>query len=636
VALVPPDAVATRLRLEGNIAITRTWLNEPLEAVVKECQRIAVEAASRGLDHFAAIAHHNAGGVLLQMGRLTEAFINLERAARFWADPPTSPFADNADLVVALLAMGKAERARTVADEAVRRTRPWPRPTSHALYGRAAVRIHDGLFEEAARDLVDAGAGDERAGGFQGLLTARLIEALFLANRPAAEISARSSDLDRPPQDKRYELMRTAARSIAVHTSGGCRGECFAIAKDLEAADARGEQFTASIAAVKVGAVAVEHGKRGAAFAWAAARRAHAAGSLPLLKWWLRRYASKAEPVLVEPGGLDLILGLLQLDADGWRAAAASLIAVADSRDRRRLLEAVVRVANRHTIDLLAAIPGHDVAEYRQRLQYQQAARLYVRTFSGVSVHKSDWRGPELSIEKRRVKGLLGLLAAHSRSPLARDAVIDLLWPDADGDAAVNSLNQAVFQLRRALDPGYRAGDGAEYVISTAEQVALNPALIRTDVDEVLRLLNQMRSLTWAQRTTVADRALDLIRGDFLGDLRYERWAEPVNLAVSVELRRHLLPIAQSGTESFGPDIRARAAVALLHLDPFDESAVLALARALSDSGRAVAARTLLSSFAARLRADFDDEPSPQLDEALAELRFARPSQAIVDAMARE
>ncbi|HEU5324909.1 MAG TPA: hypothetical protein VFV59_03405, partial [Candidatus Limnocylindria bacterium] len=34
VALVPPDAVATRLRLEGNIAITRTWLNEPLEAVV--------------------------------------------------------------------------------------------------------------------------------------------------------------------------------------------------------------------------------------------------------------------------------------------------------------------------------------------------------------------------------------------------------------------------------------------------------------------------------------------------------------------------------------------------------------------------------------------------------------------------
>jgi DNA-binding SARP family transcriptional activator len=145
-----------------------------------------------------------------------------------------------------------------------------------------------------------------------------------------------------------------------------------------------------------------------------------------------------------------------------------------------------------------------------------------------------------------------------------------------------------------------------------------------------------MRSLTWAQRTTVADRALDLIRGDFLGDLRYERWAEPVNLAVSVELRRHLLPIAQSGTESFGPDIRARAAVALLHLDPFDESAVLALARALSDSGRAVAARTLLSSFAARLRADFDDEPSPQLDEALAELRFARPSQAIVDAMGRE
>ena len=104
----------------------------------------------------------------------------------------------------------------------------------------------------------------------------------------------------------------------------------------------------------------------------------------------------------------------------------------------------------------------------------------------------------------------------------------------------------------------------------------------------------------------------------------------------SCELRRHLLPIAQSGPESFGADLRARAAVALLHLDPFDEAAVLALARALSDSGRAVAARSLLSSFAARLRDDFEDEPSPQLRDALAEFRADRGGQAIVDAIPGE
>ena len=33
VEIVPADAVATRLRLEGNLAITRTWLTGSLDAV---------------------------------------------------------------------------------------------------------------------------------------------------------------------------------------------------------------------------------------------------------------------------------------------------------------------------------------------------------------------------------------------------------------------------------------------------------------------------------------------------------------------------------------------------------------------------------------------------------------------------
>ncbi|MEO6578824.1 MAG: hypothetical protein ABIO99_08010, partial [Candidatus Limnocylindria bacterium] len=84
VLLVPPDDVGTRLRLEGNLAITRVWNAQPLEVVVRECQRIAVEAATRGLDHFAAIAIHNAGAIQLRMGRVHDAVTNLEKAAQFW------------------------------------------------------------------------------------------------------------------------------------------------------------------------------------------------------------------------------------------------------------------------------------------------------------------------------------------------------------------------------------------------------------------------------------------------------------------------------------------------------------------------------------------------------------------------
>ncbi len=67
-AMVPDDAFATRLRLEGNVAITETWLSGQMAEVVAECQRIAAEADRRGLEHFAAIARHNAGGILLTDG----------------------------------------------------------------------------------------------------------------------------------------------------------------------------------------------------------------------------------------------------------------------------------------------------------------------------------------------------------------------------------------------------------------------------------------------------------------------------------------------------------------------------------------------------------------------------------------
>ncbi len=68
VAIVPPDAVSTRLRLEGNVALTRLWLTGPLQAVVSECERIAKRASDLGMEHFAAIGHHNAGEMQLRMG----------------------------------------------------------------------------------------------------------------------------------------------------------------------------------------------------------------------------------------------------------------------------------------------------------------------------------------------------------------------------------------------------------------------------------------------------------------------------------------------------------------------------------------------------------------------------------------
>ncbi len=623
VELVPPDAVATRLRLEGNLAITRTWLTEPLDAVVRECQRIAVEAAARGLEHFAAIAHHNAGGVLLQMGRLPEAIANLERAARFWSDPPTSPFADNTDLVLALLAAGRPERARVVASDATRRTEPWPRPLAHARYGLAAVHAYDGRYEAAIAELSEARSGGAVTGGMMSIIAARLVEAMYLDGAPAAAIRSAATDLDAPPQDKRYVPETVTARAIAIHLSGSCEGECLEQLGKLASASERGETLTVLMAQVKIGVLAMRHPRRRYRMqAWASVREVVELGLARLMRGWLRHYApvSAAKGVLRVADGPALIARLAESDPEGWRPNLVGLLPLVGPPVRGPLLSAVFRNANRETIDQLRLVTGSDVDETRRRLQHLQAARLFVRTFGNIGVHRSGWSGPEIRIEKKRVRALLGVLAAHATDPVSRDAVIDLLWPDADGDSAINSLNQTVFQLRRYLDPNYRGGDSPEYILSNSDHVSLNDELIRTDLAEVHRMPDRIAGADWQHRHGAVTRVLGLIRGEFLADLRYEDWANRLQLSVHTDVRRFLLPIAQAGPDTYETALSLGAAQTLLKLDPFDEAAVLALASAMARSGKRVAARDLVIDYVRRVRSEFDDEPSSQFVSAAGSL----------------
>ena len=115
---------------------------------------------------------------------------------------------------------------------------------------------------------------------------------------------------------------------------------------------------------------------------------------------------------------------------------------------------------------------------------------------------------------------------------------------------------------------------------------------------------------TWDQRQDAATRAISLVRGEFLADLRYEPWASRLQLSVHNEVRAQLLPIAQQPGVSFGVQVAMDAASGLVTIDPFDEAATLALADCLSSSGRRMAARELLLRYAEDIRKELDESPS--------------------------
>jgi DNA-binding SARP family transcriptional activator/tetratricopeptide (TPR) repeat protein len=619
--LVPPDAVATRLRIQGNLAVTRGWSTLPIERVVLECQRIAGEASELGLDHIAAIAHHNVGASLRHTGRLDEAILSLNRAADYWASPPTSPFSDNMELVLCLLHANRADRAREVALDSLRRTAPWPRPIAHAKHGYGAVLMFDGRFDRAIREFSDVLAAGAVAGGIVPLAAACIVECMFIIGGRDSDARAVAQVIEASPQDPRHFTETVPAMAIAEHLSAQCSGDCLQYASELDRAYDLGSTSTATIARVKLGALALEHrALRARVQAWSAVKAAVEQGLAPSLRWWLRRYAT---PGSIRTGlqiasGDVVIAELAEADPEGWRDALVESLPLAGRDTRRRFLAVLQRVATPQLTLQLRSVPGDDVAEVRQRLVQIQAGRIYVRSFGRVTVHRGSWVGPEVAIDKKRVRALVAILAASTLEPLSRDVILDSLWPDADGDSAVNSLNQTVFQLRRYLDPDYRAGERPEYVFSNAESVGLNPGLVHVDLAEIKRFEVGLDALDWHDRNRQANRLLDLVRGDFLADFRYEDWAAPLELAISMSLRRLLLPLATGSPESFDVAIRLGAASVLLRMDPFDEAAVLAMAAAMASSGRRVAARDMVISYAQRVRNELDDEPSEQLANALA------------------
>lgn len=411
--------------------------------------------------------------------------------------------------------------------------------------------------------------------------------------------------------DLRYSAEIAPARSIADHVTADCGGRCLGRLAELDLAATAGANLVALTGRVKIGALALEHrALRPKREAWRALAEAFSAGYLEPIRWWVRRYVGSARMALELPIGADLLARLLAWDPDGWRITVLQLLPATTGQDRATLLRAITQYANRETVNALHGIAGNDVTEARRHLQQAYASRIYLRTFGGISLRRGGWQGPLISIEKRRVRALLAVLAAHAHTTLTRDMAIDILWPEADGDSAVNNLNQTVFQLRRYLEPSYRQGESPEYIVSSSEQIGLAPGLVHTDLQEIRRLADRMSHAGWEQRHAAAAKAIALVNGEFLADLRYETWATRLQVAVHNEVRSRLLPIALQSHASFDVQVATDAAAALVSIDPFDEAATLALADCLSRSGRRRAARELLLRFADQVRTEFDEEAS--------------------------
>lgn len=235
-----------------------------------------------------------------------------------------------------------------------------------------------------------------------------------------------------------------------------------------------------------------------------------------------------------------------------------------------------------------------------------------LRLLGGLSL---DGDGASLTgpaVQRHRL-GLLALLAvARSRAP-TRDKLMALLWPERDTERARGLLNQAVHVLRRTL--------GADALLSTGEELQLNPGVVSCDVT----------AFEDAVTAGELERAAALYGGPFLDGFflsdapEFERWVERERERVAAAFAGVLESLAEKAGAQKDWRRAAECWKRRVAHDPYDSRVVARLMLALEASGNRGAAILQAEAHQRVLREDLGLESSPEV-LALAERLRSEPA----------
>jgi DNA-binding SARP family transcriptional activator/tetratricopeptide (TPR) repeat protein len=215
--------------------------------------------------------------------------------------------------------------------------------------------------------------------------------------------------------------------------------------------------------------------------------------------------------------------------------------------------------------------------------------------------------------QPKRLAFLAYLALMSGRGPVRRDLLLALFWPELGDDEARRALRQALHYLRRVL--------GDDVLVGAGEELSIDGDRFRCDAVEFEHLA----------AVGEPGRALSLYEGDFLAGFHVpdvsaelEEWVDRTR----VRLRRHAATAAWAAAEAAESAGQADAAVELgrrgCELEPDQEGWWRRLMTLQDRIGDRTGALRTYDELAARIRREFDADPSAETAALAAKLRAAR------------
>ncbi len=120
---------------------------------------------------------------------------------------------------------------------------------------------------------------------------------------------------------------------------------------------------------------------------------------------------------------------------------------------------------------------------------------------------------------------------------MAKDEILELVWPDVDLERADLAYHRTLGGLRTTLEPSRRARDRGEAIVFHHDRYHLDPAVVvgRDVADLATELAASGQAVDPEERLAHLERARSLFRGEYLDDCPF------YGDSASVEERRALL-----------------------------------------------------------------------------------------------
>jgi DNA-binding SARP family transcriptional activator len=207
----------------------------------------------------------------------------------------------------------------------------------------------------------------------------------------------------------------------------------------------------------------------------------------------------------------------------------------------------------------------------------------------------------DLGAIRPRVRALLHVLALHVGTPVHRETISEVLWPEADPAALARNLHVAIASLRRVLEPEATRG-GFRFVLRDGESYRLElPVGSEVDVSSFEEAVAEVRaSLSRHDLDSVVEwgrLALERYGGDLLPEAGPAEWVVARRDALRSQAVQVAELLAAALLERGDPAGCAAVCTSALERDRYHDPLWRTLIAAREASGDQAAARSVRAAY---------------------------------------